>query len=144
MRPFCLALIGLIALPASAQLSQLDMSDREIRDFLADNTIGAHDWGEESISLEYHSPAGEAHSNEDGENTRGLYREKNGRVCYTYEGPELGDWYCWTFKRDRRTSEVYQWGPFGNAYRLFIYAQGDVVSPALEDGQANAGVEVAT
>jgi len=124
------ALLPALAAPmASAQLSQIDMTDREIRDFLGGNTIGAHNWGDgDEISLEYHSRDGVALWNEAGELSVGLYRVKNGRVCYTYEGPNLGEWYCWEFKKDRRTSEVTQWAPFGSSYRLFVHAEGDVVS----------------
>ena len=112
---------------ATAQLNQDPMTDKEIAAFLAGKTIGAHDW-EIAESYEYHSAEGVAIWHEGDLLNRGLYHIKNGQVCYTYEGEDAGSWFCWDFRRDRRTGEVYQWGPFGSYYRLFVVGDGDLVS----------------
>lgn len=122
----------LLTLPlgsATAQLSQIDMTDKEILEFLSGNTIGAYDWGTEE-SYEYHSHDGRAIWQEGETIEEGYYRVKDGQVCYTYEGPNLDTWYCWTFRKDRRNGDVYQWGEFGDGYRLYIHGEGDLVSPS--------------
>ena len=103
------------------------MSEKEIRDFLAGNTIGSDDFGPEDDSLEYHDPNGRALWFFQGEIQRGFYRVKGSTVCYTYEGPDLGSWFCWEFKRDRRTGEVYQWHE-DTGYKMRITGEGDQVT----------------
>ena len=127
LRFLLLALPLTLAASAQAQLSQIDMTDKEILAFLSGNTIGAHDWGTEE-SFEYHGSDGEAIWKENEDIQVGIYRVKGGDVCYAYENTNFEEWYCWDFKKDRRTGEVYQWGEFGDFYRLFIQGEGDLVS----------------
>ncbi len=112
---------------ATAQLNQDPMRDKEIAAFLAGNTIGAHDWGV-ADSYEYHSAEGEAIWREGDQLNIGIYRIKNGQVCYAYEGQIFNDWFCWDFRRDRRSRDVYQHNPSGSYYRLYIVGEGDLVS----------------
>ena len=134
----------LLGASAHAQLSQIDMTDKEITKFLSGNTIAAVNLG--PSSLEYHGPNGEAIWNENGKVQVGEYRVKRGFVCYRYFDPEPGNWYCWDFKRDRRTGEVYQWTGGNNSYLLNIYGVGDltdevvVVEEEAEDETAPANL----
>lgn len=142
--------VFLMGTGAHAQLSQIDMTDKEILAFLRGNTIAAVDLG--PSSLEYHGPGGEAIWNENGNVQTGEYRVKRGFVCYRYFDPENnnepGAWYCWDFKRDRRTGEVYQWTLGGNSYLLNIFGAGDLTDqveiveeePAGEDAQAEGAL----
>lgn len=124
----CIALI-LAPLFTHAQLNQDAMPDDEIFAFLSGNTIGAHDWNTDgTFSYEYHGINGEAIWREGEDILVGQYRIENSSVCYTYEESELEDWFCWEFKRDRRTGDVYQWADYGDYYRLYIFGAGDLVS----------------
>ena len=129
-----LALILGFTCLAQAQLNQTPMSEKEIYVFLGGNTIGAHDWGV-ADSFEYHSHDGRALWREGEELNVGYYRVKGSQVCYTYEGEDIANWFCWEFKRDLRTGQVYQWTDYGDYYRLYIYAEGDLVtSGEIPDG----------
>ena len=123
--------IALISPFSHGQLSQVDMTDKEISVFLSGNTIGAHDWGI-AQSFEYHSPDGQAIWREGDELQVGVYRVKGGQVCYNYDASAPNDWFCWDFKRDIRTGDVYQWSQYGDHYRMYIYAEGDVVSTEFD------------
>jgi len=134
MKKALIFLTAALPMTSQAQLSQIDMSDKEILTFLSGNTIGAHDWGIEG-SFEYHGPEGEAIWREGEDLQIGVYNVKDSQVCYSYEdspGAVDEDWYCWTFRKDRRTGEVYQWGEFDDFYRLYILGEGDLVSNPQE------------
>ena len=118
-----------------AQLSQIDMTEREVWDFLGNNTIGSNDFGDDN-SIEYHGTNGQALWFFEEELQVGYFRVKGNRVCYTYEGEDLRTWFCWIFKKDRRTGEIWQWTDNGEenatGYRMFIVGRGDLATPQDE------------
>ena len=128
---------------SSAQLSQIDMSEREVRDFLGGNTIGSNDFGDDD-GVEFHGTDGRALWFYEEELKVGYYRVKNNRVCYTYEGEDLGEWYCWIFKKDRRTGEVWQWTEDEQGFHMFIVGKGDLASPEVEPLASEEGIGDAT
>ena len=122
-----LLLFSVLILPGFgwAQSNQIKMTDKEILSFLSGNTIGAHGWGI-TESYEYHSPDGQAIWREGNTVYRGVYRVKNSRVCYTYYKVDFGDWYCWDFKKDAQTGDIYQWDSSNDSYRLYVFGPGDL------------------
>ena len=129
-KKFAPFLLPLFASVAQAQLSQIDMTEKEVHAFLSGNSIGARDWLT-SGSYEYHSPDGQTVWREGEDLHTGRYAVKGSQVCYIYEPYEGQNWFCWIFRKERRTAGVYQWDATGDFYRLYIHSPGDVVSEGV-------------